>query len=370
MKIFISSVISGFEEFREAAARAIDVLGYDVIRAEDFGASASTPQQACLAGVREADLTVLILGSRYGAKQPSGLSATHEEYREAREHNRVLAFVQEGIGHEEDQAAFIQEVRSWDTGSLTVSFETEDELQNAVTRALHDAAVTEASHTVDERELLGHAEQILTALDSNHMGPQLVLGLVPGPRQEILRPSELEDEAFAREFQQQALFGPQPLLAVEAGTRTDLRAGWLILSQESSSVALNSAGDLLIRSPAIDRLDYSTIPALIEEDIEMQVGSALRFAVDQLERVDPVHRLSHVAIVAALVGLSYEPWRTRSEQVHRPHFATLGGGRNCASASLTPGVRSRAEVHQRNHELARDLTVLLRRQVMVEVWQP
>ena len=369
MKIFISSVISGFEEFREAAARAIDVLGYDAVRAEDFGASASTPQQACLAGVREADLTILILGSRYGAKQPSGLSATHEEYKEAREHNRVLAFIQEGIEHEEDQAAFIQEVCRWDTGSLTISFETEDELQNVVTRALHDAGVADASHAVDAKELLGHAEQALSALDSSRMGPQLVLVLTPGPRQEILRPSEIEDEAFTREFQQKALFGPQPLFAIEVGTRTDLRAGWLVLSQESSSVALNSAGDLLIRLPAIDRQDYSTIPALIEEDIEVQIGSALGFAADQLERIDPVHRLSHVAIVAALVGLSYEPWRTRSEQVLSPHFATLGGGRNCASVSLTPGVRSRAEVHQRNQELAKDLTVLLRRQVTADVWQ-
>lgn len=370
MKIFISSVITGFEESREAAARAIDVLGYVAVRAEDFGASVSTPQQACLAGVRESDLTILLLGSRYGVKQPSGLSATHEEYREARGHNRVLAFVQEGIGYEEDQAAFIQEVRRWDTGSLTISFETESELQNAVTRALHDAAVSEASHAVDERELLGHAEQIVTALDSNQMGPQLVLGMAPGPRQEILRPSEIEDEVFEREFQRQALFGPQPLFSVEAGTRTDLRAGWLILSQESSSVALNSAGDLLIRLPAMDRQDYSMIPALIEEDIEMLISSALGFAVDQIERVDPARRLSHVAIVVALIGLSYEPWRTRSEQVRSPHFATLGGGRNRASASLTPGVRSRAEVHQRNRELAKDLMVLLRRQVTVDVWQP
>ena len=93
MNVFVSSVISEFEEYRAAARRAIISLGYETIRAEDFGASASSPQQACLAGVREAEITVLLLGGRYGAKQASGLSATHEEYREARRCRRVLGIL-------------------------------------------------------------------------------------------------------------------------------------------------------------------------------------------------------------------------------------------------------------------------------------
>ena len=43
--------------------------GYAVIAAEDFGASPGSPQQVCLAGVREADVVVLLLGARYGTPQ-------------------------------------------------------------------------------------------------------------------------------------------------------------------------------------------------------------------------------------------------------------------------------------------------------------
>ncbi len=50
MKVFVSSVIRGFEPFREAAVRAAQTLGHEVIRAEDFGASPDSPQQVCLAG--------------------------------------------------------------------------------------------------------------------------------------------------------------------------------------------------------------------------------------------------------------------------------------------------------------------------------
>ena len=139
MKVFVSSVIGGFETFREAASDAVRSLGYEVIRAEDFGASPTSPQVACLASVREADLVVLLLGARYGAKQASGLSATHEEYNEARTRRRVIAFVQGDVEFEAEQADFVQEVREWETGTLTAGFATESELRDAVTREITPA---------------------------------------------------------------------------------------------------------------------------------------------------------------------------------------------------------------------------------------
>jgi len=51
------------------------------------------PQPTRLDGVRQSSAVVLILGGNYGAK-PSGLSATHEEYREARAvGHQVFAFI-------------------------------------------------------------------------------------------------------------------------------------------------------------------------------------------------------------------------------------------------------------------------------------
>jgi hypothetical protein len=52
MKVFISSVTTGMEGYRDAAARGIRALGHEVLRAEDYGASYESPQRKCLAGTR------------------------------------------------------------------------------------------------------------------------------------------------------------------------------------------------------------------------------------------------------------------------------------------------------------------------------
>jgi hypothetical protein len=46
MKIFISSLISGFEPFREAARSAIANLRHEAVMAEEFGAQPTSPQIA------------------------------------------------------------------------------------------------------------------------------------------------------------------------------------------------------------------------------------------------------------------------------------------------------------------------------------
>jgi hypothetical protein len=122
MKVFLSSPIRGLEPFRDAAGRAAAALRHEVKRSEDFGAAADTPQQACLAGMRWADVVVLLLGARYGERQPSGLSATHEEYREAKSRCPVLAFVQRDMQPEAPQREFIDEVRGWAGGVFAGDF--------------------------------------------------------------------------------------------------------------------------------------------------------------------------------------------------------------------------------------------------------
>ena len=105
VKVFISSVITGFEPYREAAAGAVRLLGHEVIRAEDFPALAASPQQACLAGVRRSDV-VMLLGERYGQRQASGKAATEEEFGEAAASKPLLVFSQIGVDRDLDMVAF------------------------------------------------------------------------------------------------------------------------------------------------------------------------------------------------------------------------------------------------------------------------
>lgn len=111
MQVFVSSVITGLEAFWHAAVSAITTLGYQAVRAEDFSASSQSSRQECLAAVRSSDAMVLLLGETYGQQQQSGLSATHEEYREPRNNTPVLAFVEGGITPEPRQSQFIKKSR-------------------------------------------------------------------------------------------------------------------------------------------------------------------------------------------------------------------------------------------------------------------
>ena len=367
MSVFISSVISGFESFRDAGAEAIATLGDEVIRAEDFGATASSPQEACLDGVRKADLVVLVLGARYGEKQSSGLSATHEEYREARGRQPVLAFVQEQVDYEPEQAAFIREVREWETGNLTVSFTTEAELREAITRALHDHVVSAASGSAGEEELLALAEEGVDAPKSFQLfagDPRVFLSLAAGPRREVLRPSELEDASLAQTIQKEARFGAGSLFAMEAESSTELEEDRLVLSQERVSIKLNSAGDIVVHQAAVAaERGLIEVLALIEEDVSERLADALKFAASILDQIDSARRLSHLAIVAALTEVGSQTWRTRDEHARSRNSGGHELGRDRAVVSLTPGVRARAEIRQRPDELAHDLMVLLRRKL-------
>jgi len=137
VKVFVSSFITGMEPIRAAVVSAVRALGHEPITAEKFGTRPESPQVACLSGVRESDCVVLVLGTRYGAVQPSGSSATQEEFREARDRRPILVFISDEPDREPAQRAFVAEVQSWQGGQFTEQFASAEELRSAVTRALH-----------------------------------------------------------------------------------------------------------------------------------------------------------------------------------------------------------------------------------------
>ena len=361
MKVFISSVIGGFEEFREAAATAIQTLGHQVVRSEDFPATTHSPQVACLAGIRQSDSVVVVLGARYGPVQPSGLSATHEEFREARGTKPTLVFVQQGITPEPQQADLITEARDWVGGGIAPSFRDADALQAAIIRGLHELELSRAAGTVDPAEMLDRARGLVPP--SNAVSEtSLVVAVASGPRQAVLRPSELEARQLARDLMQAALFGDAALLDAADGTSTRVRGAALIIEQARAQIALDVEGSIVIVRPTRRNRGWDGgLSAIIEEDITQDVELGLRFAYLLLELIDTTNRLTHVAPVAALLRGGYSAWRTREEHAASPTSMTMNmSGREDAVAALTPPTRPRPALRHQVTELAQDLTTLLR----------
>ena len=134
-----------------------------------------------------------------------GLAPTHEEYREARGRCPVLIFVEQGATCEPAQREFLGEVQRWTTGHYTAWFSSADELRDAVTAALRDLELSRATGPVDEAEMLGRARGLLT--DTRHYSQSMSLTLVvaSGPRQQIVRPRELESTELEEEVTREAL---------------------------------------------------------------------------------------------------------------------------------------------------------------------
>lgn len=365
MQVFISAVIAGMEPHRDAAARAVRVLGHEPRMAEDYGALPDTPQQACLAGVRDTDAVVLLLGARYGHRQESGLSATHEEYREARERCPVLAFVHEEVEREAAQDDFIREVQDWHSGQYTASFPTPVDLRDAVTRGLHRLELSRAAGPVDEEEMLERANEKIP--DAHRFGhDDLSIVIAGGPRQQVLRPAELEDGDLSNALMQEALFGHNRILDPAHGTTKRLEGHTLVVEQSRASAQLDELGTVVVTQPARDEDNHARmgLPVLLEEDVRDRIERGMLFAGWVLDRIDPVRRLSNVVILAALTGGSYLGWRTRAEHAADPNTVQVGTGRpDRVVVQLSPARRNRAALILDAGRMSEDLAALLRRQI-------
>lgn len=361
--MFVSSVVGDYEDFRAAAAQAIETLGHQILRSEDFPALIGTPQQACLAAVREADVVVVLLGKRYGALQESGLSATHEEYREAREQKPVLVFVEEGVTHETAQRAFIDEVEAWSTGHVRMGFSTPEDLKAKMTRALHEYELAASAGPVDEQEMLERARAMIPKRSGFGSSPQLVLVVVGGPHQQVLRPSELEDPGLRRDVQREALFGTHPVLDSSLGTEVMIEETALRLRQGENFVLLDQAGAVSVGQPARRTPSRAAmeLPALIVEDVREALAIALRFAGWMLDRIDSTHRLTDVVVMAHLGGAGLMAWRTRAEHQASPNAGQVGRGGDDTTVTLTPARRHRQVLTHEADRIAEDLVTLLQR---------
>src|SRR5690606_30232296 len=170
-----------------------------VVRAEDFGARPESPQVACLSEVRDSDLVVVLIGSRYGAPQTSGLSATHEEIREAAGKKPILAFIQRGVEFEDGQKKFIAELQDWLAGTLTVEFRDPIDLASQVVTATHRHLLRLAAGKADPEEMADRALELLRS--AHRPGPLLCVAVTAGPKQQLVSATrldsrELEEELF------------------------------------------------------------------------------------------------------------------------------------------------------------------------------
>lgn len=365
MKVFISSLIAGFEPFRAAAKQAILELNHEPVMAEDFGARPTSPQIACLDGLRSFGLVILMLGEAYGAKQVSGLSATHEEYREARDSKPVIGFVQEGVNRDAEEAAFVTEVQGWSQGLFRGGFITPDQLRGKIVRAIHEHELSRASGPVNAAAMLKAAINLLPVQQRGYSSTEqkLSVAVACGPEQAILRPSAIEAPVLADYLEQLALFGPTQVLDRSKGCQHKVEQGQLVLFQgRDTEIRLHP--QCHIRLTLLLPRKRDSFGGVIEEDIAALLERGLTFAAAVIDHIDATHRLTHVALATGLSDAQFMAWRTRAEQASNSRSISYGMsmGKEPSPVHLTPPVRPRAALTHDRQALVEDLVTLLRRE--------
>jgi len=121
--VFISSVISGFEDVREAAANAVSATGLYPVRSEKLSADPTAPKRALLDQVATAEYYLLLLGARYGDFEPGQSSPTEEEFREATRLGKPILVLVQDTELESRQQQFLEDIRGvWGDGIFYGTF--------------------------------------------------------------------------------------------------------------------------------------------------------------------------------------------------------------------------------------------------------
>ena len=192
-RVFISSVVNGFEDERTVACNAVKATGAIPILSENFVASPKDPRSVCLTEVEKSNVYVGILGDKYGWVSSSGLSVTHEEY----EHAKKLAipryiFISEGA-KEPKQADLINQIESYERGVFRNKYSNTSDLYDKIYAALISEVEATSPFCIGARD----AEAIFSRKEPLNRGALMQRGEShPATRFSIV-PANQRDDYFA-----------------------------------------------------------------------------------------------------------------------------------------------------------------------------
>lgn len=364
LKVFISSVIKGFSQFREAAAEGVRTFSHKPIMAEDFPANPTTPQRACLQGVRQSDAMVLILGKRYGTIQATGLSATHEEYNAAKGQMPVYVFLEQRNDQDDEQRDFISSLGDWQSGHFASYFSSAAQLQRLVVQAISQSQTRTTITPAERDSLLERCSSLAVATSErdhlHHSGDTILsVAIVGHPTQQMIRPTTLASPRFQELIEQTAIYGDHRLFERRIATKSSTRIDALEVSQNNASIHITEKAEVRIRLNAIRRSSSPfMLGSLIEEDVYTDICRCLQYSDWLLEEIDSVHELQTLAVAATFIGaIDHVPWTTRAELNSNSATIPMRGNDGLNPAAL---IVSRSALKQSAKSHSEDLTVKLR----------
>lgn len=226
-RIFVSSVIEGFEDYREAARNGILDAGGEPALVEDYPGLSISPRTACLDGVKSCDVLVAVIGDRGGWTAPSGKLVVQEEYDEARQNNlSVLAFIQD-VERDEESQRLVDKISDYVSGVFRLTFSSATELRAAVKDSLEPII----QHLKNPEVELSMIEEKLKDPYEIYNEASLRFLLTPERVEEFIDPVSLESPDLKRQLLEIGHSGEVELFSYERPKRTEVGVNEIIILQ-------------------------------------------------------------------------------------------------------------------------------------------
>jgi Domain of unknown function (DUF4062) len=311
--VFISSIQSGFDDVRAAARAGMESFGWRPVMAELAGASPASPQRALLDRVGDSDVLLLLVGPRYGAKQESGLSATEEEFDEARRRGKsILVLRQEGELEPEQQEFLKRATAGWEGGALYGTFRDASDVGLAVVRGLTNIRDRGARATLEPAAQTRAAELAADAKRQgyNQGGSIVRVVLVPLVDRPLLDAATLEDPELPDELA--AAARAARIVSQSEGITPHVSAAGVRLEVgERYTGRLFSVGkNVEIIAEASVAGDDQTFGSMriLPERLEQAVRGTIDFAEGVWRRIDPRGEVQEIAVTLAIPEAQHKSW--------------------------------------------------------------
>jgi len=196
-RVFVSSKVEGFEEFRESARQAIkSVNGEPVLVNEDFPAKISSSRNTCLDGIDSADIFILVIGDRGGWTTPSGKFVIEEEYLYAKKKSLpVLVFLQR-IERDKKTNELIKKLSDYVDGNYHKKFDDENDLKKQIDDALKSLIVKFKLNIMDKNKI----ESFFKDPDIVNNESYIRFVLAPEREEKLIDPVKFGSDIFKRQI--------------------------------------------------------------------------------------------------------------------------------------------------------------------------
>jgi hypothetical protein len=370
-RVFVSSVIDGFEAFRAAAREAIEAAGAEpVLVNEDYPSLPASSRNACLDAIESCDVFISIIGARGGWETPSGKLVIEEEYEHARVRKLPILLFLEETKRDHAAACFAQVVSDYIDGTFRRTFQSVDDLRLKV-----EGAVRKRLETQERRSMPKDTVDWFAQPYRVQGTPMLRFVLTPERAEELIDPVRLASVTFRNKVFAIGHADAIALLSYESAKKSGIARDDLVITQapergnagagEVVRLQLTGSGQMVIDADVTsakthDQRSLGLHSMVVSaNDIEAAMIRCFAFSAGFYDEIDPYKRHLHFAFDVALSGLEFRTIERNPQP--RTSYGMRTHGAAVIRAFEEPRVVSRADLRGPNAEIERAIELLIRR---------